>query len=53
MSAEVEYIDLDRFIRIAEQVTGMSRNALLNLPRIGLAESALHSPAAGFGDHEE
>ena len=53
MSAEVEYIDLDRFVRIAEHVTGMSRKALRNLPRIGLAESALHSPAAGFGDHEE
>ena len=53
MSVEVEYLDLDRFLQIAEHVTGISRKALLSLPRLGLAESALHSPAAGFGDHEE
>ena len=52
MSVVVEYLDLDDYLTIAEQVTGTDRAVLAGLPRIGLAASALASPAAGFGEVE-
>ena len=39
-------------LAIAEEVTGLNARTLLRMSRIGLLESALHAPQAGFGDVE-
>lgn len=39
-------------LAIAEEVTGLDARTLLRVSRIGLLESALHTPQAGFGDVE-
>lgn len=46
----VEYLDLADFLVIAEEVTGMEAETLMRMSRLHLADSALHAPAAGFGD---
>ena len=46
----VEYLDLADYLVIAEEVTGLDVDTLLRVTRLGLAESALHAPAAGFGE---
>ena len=48
----VEYLDLVDYVAIAAEVTGLEVQTIVALPNLGLAESALHAPAAGFGDHE-
>lgn len=48
----VRYLDLADYLVIAEAVTGIAAETLLRSPRIGLADSALHAPAAIFGDVE-
>lgn len=48
----VEYLDLVDYVAIAAEVTGLDVQTIVALPNLGLAESALHAPAAGFGDHE-
>jgi death on curing protein len=48
----VRYLDLADYLVIAEAVTGIPAEALLRSARIHLAESALHAPAAAFGDVE-
>lgn len=48
----VEYIDLVDYVAIAAEVTGLDVDTIVRLPNLTLAESALHAPAAGFGDHE-
>jgi death on curing protein len=45
----VEYLDLAD-LAIAAEVTGLDVDALSRTARLGLADSALHAPAAGFGD---
>lgn len=47
-----EYLDLVDYLLIAEAVTGIQAEVLAKLPRIGLAESALHAPQASFGEVE-
>jgi death on curing protein len=43
------YLDLGDYLLIAEAVLGIPAERLARLDRIGLAESALHAPAAGSG----
>lgn len=40
---------LEDYADLAAYLLGTSRKAVLALPRIGLAESALHAPFASFG----
>jgi death-on-curing protein len=46
------YLDLAEYLWLAEQVTGVEASVLAKASRIDLADSALHAPAAGFGDDE-
>ena len=46
----VEYLDLADYIAIAAAVTGLDLQTVMNLTNHDLADSALHAPAAGFGD---
>ncbi len=46
------YLDLADYLLIAERVLGPPAEAIANFNRIGLAESALAAPQAGFGDVE-
>jgi hypothetical protein len=42
-----EYLDLADYLLIAEAVLGVAAEDSARWPGIGLAESALHAPAAG------
>jgi death-on-curing protein len=46
----VEYLDLSDFIAIAAEVTGLDGLTVVKVAQLGLADSALHAPSAGFGD---
>jgi death on curing protein len=46
------YITLAEYVWLAEQVTGLPAPILSKAARLDLADSALHAPAAGFGDDE-
>lgn len=46
------YISLAEYLWLAEQVTGVEADVLAKASRFDLADSALHAPAAGFGEHE-
>ena len=46
------YLDLAECLWLAEQVTGVDAATLAKASRIDLADSALHAPAAGFGDED-
>jgi death on curing protein len=48
----VEYLDLADYIAIAAAVTGLDEDTIIKIADVGLADSALHAPAAGFGDSE-
>lgn len=43
-----EYLDLADYLLIADAVVGVPAEQIARWPGIGLAESALHAPAAGF-----
>lgn len=45
----VEYVD---YIAIAAEVTGLEVQTVMRVSRLDLADSALHAPAAGFGETE-
>jgi death on curing protein len=47
-----EYLDLADYLLIAEAVLGVPAEDIARWPGIGLADSALHAPAAGFGGAE-
>ena len=49
MTAYLEFAD---YVLIAEGVLGLPAEAIANFDRIGLAESALAAPQAGFGGVE-
>ena len=44
--------DLEDYLALAAEVTGLDLVALLNATNLDLADSALHAPAAGFGDQD-
>ena len=46
----VEYLDLADYIAIAAEVTGLDITTVMKVTNLDLADSALHAPAAGFGD---
>ena len=46
------YLDLADYLLIAEAVLGVPAEEIARWPGIGLAESALHAPAAGFAGVE-
>mgnify|MGYP000883079307 CR=1 FL=1 len=48
----VEYLDLADSIGIAEEVTGLAPAIVIKVANLHLADSALHAPAAGFGDDD-
>jgi len=45
-------VTLAEFFWLSSQVTGLDTVTLVKASRVELADSALHAPAAGFGDHE-
>lgn len=48
----VEYLDLADYIAIAVDVTGLDLQTVMNATNLNLADSALHAPAAGFGEDD-
>ncbi|MEX2557787.1 MAG: Fic family protein [Actinomycetota bacterium] len=46
------YLELAEYFWLAEQVTGIDAATLAKVSRSDLADSALHAPAAGFGDDD-
>lgn len=48
MSAE--YVGLVDYLAIAADVTGLDADTIARVAKLDLADSALHAPAAGFGD---
>jgi len=46
------YLTLAEYFWLAEQVTGTEAAVLAKAARVELADSALHAPAAGFGDQD-
>jgi hypothetical protein len=48
----VYYLEFGDYCRIAAEVLGVEPEQVANLPNIGLADSALAAPRAGFGDYE-
>lgn len=50
--AEVFYVSFGDYCRIAAEVLGTTPGQIARLPRIGLADSALAAPRAGFGDQD-
>jgi death on curing protein len=50
--AEVFYVTFGDYCRIAAEVLGTTPEKVARLPRFALADSALASPRAGFGDQD-
>jgi death on curing protein len=48
----VRYLTLAEALTIAEAVTGIEAPALVRVTQLGLLDSALHAPQAGFGEVE-
>ena len=48
----IEYLDLADYVAVAAVVTGLDIATLMKVTSLGLVDSALHAPAAGFGDTE-
>ena len=48
----IRYLDLTEVLLIAEPFAGLDAETLAKLPRVGLADSALHAPQASFGGEE-
>lgn len=46
------YLEFGDFCRIAAEVLGIEPERVAELPNIGLADSALAVPRAGFGDYD-
>ena len=48
----MRYLSTAEALAFAEEVTGLDARTLVRVSRVGLLESALHAPQAGFGDVE-
>lgn len=46
----IRYIDLVDYLAIAAEVTSLDVPTVTKITNLNLADSALHAPAAGFGD---
>jgi death on curing protein len=44
------YVNLDDWVRIAVRTLGLEEDTIRRVADLDLADSALHAPAAGFGD---
>ena len=47
-----EYLELADYLAIAAEITGLDEQTLIRVTKLDLADSALHAPAAGFGEVE-
>lgn len=47
-----EYLELVDYLAIASEVTGLDEETITRVAKLDLADSALHAPAAGFGETE-
>ena len=48
----VAYLDLVDYVAIAAEITGLDVETVMRVASLDLADSALHAPAAGFGETE-
>lgn len=48
----IRYIEIADYLAIAAEITGLATPTLIRVTKVDLAESALHAPAAGFGETE-
>jgi len=48
----VVYLDLVDYLALAAEVTGMDVETLSRVTQLNLADSALHAPAAGWGEED-
>ncbi|HUC36924.1 MAG TPA: Fic family protein [Acidimicrobiales bacterium] len=48
----VQYLDLTDYLAIASEITGLDGDSLSRITRLHLADSALHAPAAGWGEDD-
>ncbi len=48
----VDYLDLADYVAIAAEVTSLDAATVMKVANLDLADSALHAPAAGFGETE-
>jgi len=48
----VAYLDLVDYVAIAAEITGLDVDTVMRVANLDLADSALHAPAAGFGETE-
>jgi death-on-curing protein len=46
----IRYVDLVDYVAIAAEITGLDLPTVMKVTSLDLADSALHAPAAGFGD---
>ena len=46
----VRYLDLADYLAIAAEITGLDADTVSRVARLHLADSALHAPAAGWGN---
>jgi death-on-curing protein len=46
----IEYVELVDYLAIAVEITGLSVETITRVTKLDLADSALHAPAAGFGE---
>ena len=46
----IRYLDLADYLAIAAEVTGLDAVTITKVSNAHLADSAIHAPAAGFGD---
>jgi hypothetical protein len=47
-----EYVDLADYLAIVAEVTGLDIEVVMKTTDLGLADSALHAPSAGFGERD-
>jgi death-on-curing protein len=46
------YVTLDQWVHLAAEVLGVDPATIRRSADLNLADSALHAPAAGFGDQD-
>jgi death-on-curing protein len=47
-----EYLELADYLAIAAEIIGLDEETIIRVAKLDLADSALHAPAAGFGEVE-
>ena len=47
-----EYLELADYLAIAAEIIGLDEQTITKVTKLDLADSALHAPAAGFGEVE-